>query len=40
MQEPDIHFAVHGTAGLIELDRPKALNAISYDMAVAISAHM
>ena len=40
MQEPDIHFAVHGTAGLIELDRPKALNAISYDMAVAISAQM
>ena len=40
MQQPDIHFSVHGTVGLVELDRPKALNAISYDMAVAISTQM
>ena len=40
MQQPDIHFSTHGRAGLIELDRPKALNAISYEMAMAISTQI
>ncbi len=40
MQQADIHFSTHGRAGLIELDRPKALNAISYEMAMAISTQI
>ena len=35
-QHDDVKFSVHGTAGLILLDRPRALNAISADMASAI----
>ena len=35
-ERDDIRFSVHGAAGLILLDRPRALNAISADMAVAI----
>ena len=36
MQQDDIRFSVEGHVGLIEIDRPKALNALSYDMAVAL----
>lgn len=35
-QHDDIKFSVHRTAGLILLDRPRALNAISADMALSI----
>ena len=36
MQQDDIRFSIEGHVGLIEIDRPKALNALSYDMAVAL----
>ena len=36
MQQDDIRFSTHGGAGLVLIDRPKALNALSYDMAVAL----
>ena len=36
MQQDDIRFSVEGHAGLVVIDRPKALNALSYDMAVAL----
>lgn len=36
MQQNDIRFSVEGQAGLVLLDRPKALNALSFDMAVAL----
>ena len=36
MQQDDILFSVHGQVGLVEMNRPKALNALSYDMAVAL----
>ena len=36
MQQDDILFSVHGQVGLVEINRPKALNALSYDMAVAL----
>ena len=36
MQQVHIHFSIHGRAGLICFDRPKNLNALSRDMAVAL----
>ena len=36
MQQDDIRFSIHGRAGLVLIDRPKALNALSFDMAVAL----
>lgn len=35
---PDIHIRISGKAGRITLNRPKALNALSYDMAMEIEA--
>nr|WP_309504235.1 enoyl-CoA hydratase/isomerase family protein [uncultured Roseovarius sp.] len=35
---PDIHIRAEGCAGRITLDRPKALNALTYDMCLAIEA--
>jgi len=35
---PDIHIRKSGKAGRITLNRPEALNALSYDMALAIEA--
>ena len=40
MQQDDIRFSIHGRAGLVLIDRPKALNALSYDMAVALRAQL
>ncbi|MEC7486056.1 MAG: hypothetical protein VX570_05255, partial [Pseudomonadota bacterium] len=34
MQQDDIRFSTQGQAGLVLIDRPKALNALSFDMAV------
>ena len=36
MQQDDIRFSIEGQVGLVEIDRPKALNALSYDMALAL----
>ena len=36
MQQDHIQFSTHGRAGLVLLDRPRALNALSADMAVAL----
>ena len=36
MQQDDIRFSTQGQAGLVLIDRPKALNALSFDMAVAL----
>ena len=36
MNENNIEFSVHDTAGLVVLNRPKALNALDFDMAVAL----
>ena len=36
MSENSIQFSVHHTAGLVTLNRPKALNALDFDMAVAL----
>jgi len=36
MQQDDILFSIEGQAGLVLFDRPKALNALSFDMAVAL----
>ena len=36
MQQDDIRFSIEGQAGLVLFDRPKALNALSFDMAVAL----
>lgn len=36
MQQDHIRFSTHGRAGLVLLDRPRALNALSADMAVAL----
>ncbi len=35
---PDIHIRIEGHAGRITLNRPKALNALTYDMCLAIEA--
>ena len=40
MQQDDILFSTHGTAGLVLMNRPRALNALSFDMASAIVAQM
>ena len=40
MQQDDIRFSTHGGAGLVLIDRPKALNALSYDMAVALRGQL
>ena len=40
MQQDDIRFSTHGRAGLITLDRPRALNALNADMAVAIRTQL
>lgn len=40
MQQDDIIFSTHGMAGLVLLNRPKALNALSFDMATAIRAQL
>ena len=34
----DIHIGIDGRAGRITLNRPKALNAVTYDMCLAIEA--
>ena len=36
MQQDDIRFSSHGRAGLVLLDRPRALNALSAEMALAL----
>ena len=36
MQQDHIRFSTQGQAGLVLIDRPKALNALSFDMAVAL----
>ena len=36
MQQDDIRFSTHSRAGLVLLDRPRALNALSADMALAL----
>ena len=36
MQQDDIRFSIEGRAGLVEIDRPGALNALSYEMAAAL----
>ena len=36
MQQDDIRFSIEGRAGLVEIDRPGALNALSYKMAAAL----
>ena len=38
--EPEILFEVRGAVGLITLNRPKALNALTHDMAVAMLARL
>lgn len=40
MQQSNIKFSVQGQAALVLLDRPKALNALDYDMAVALRAQL
>jgi len=40
MQQDDIRFSTHGMAGLVLMDRPRALNALSFDMARAIVAQL
>ncbi|MGC6454694.1 MAG: enoyl-CoA hydratase/isomerase family protein [Candidatus Puniceispirillaceae bacterium] len=40
MQQDDIRFSKHGMAGLVVLDRPRALNALSTDMALAIGEQL
>jgi enoyl-CoA hydratase len=40
MPQADIHFRIHGNAGHIQLDRPKALNALSAEMVLAISRQL
>ena len=40
MQQDDIRFTIKGKAGLVLFDRPKALNALSFDMAVALRAQL
>ena len=36
MQQDDISFSIHGRVGLVLLDRPRALNALSAEMAAAL----
>lgn len=36
MQQDDILFSTHGAAGLVLMNRPRALNALSFEMASAI----
>ena len=36
MHQDDIRFSIKGRAGLVEIDRPEALNALSFDMAAAL----
>ena len=36
----DIRFERHGTAGLVTLDRPRALNAVSHDMVRRLAAQL
>ncbi|HCV88365.1 MAG TPA: 3-hydroxyisobutyryl-CoA hydrolase [Alphaproteobacteria bacterium] len=40
MQQDDIHFTTHASAGLVLMDRPRALNALSFEMASAIVAQL
>ncbi len=40
MSEPEVLFESHGSVGLITLNRPKALNALTHGMVVAMKAHM
>jgi enoyl-CoA hydratase/carnithine racemase len=37
---PDIHIRIQGRAGWITLNRPQALNALTYEMALAIEASL
>jgi enoyl-CoA hydratase len=39
-QTQDIRFERHGTAGVITLDRPRALNAVSHDMVRQLAAQL
>jgi len=40
MQQDDILFSTHGSAGLVLMNKPRALNALSFDMASAIVARL
>ena len=40
MDEPDILFERRGTAGLVILNRPQALNAVSHDMVRALAQRL
>ena len=40
MQQDDILFSTHGNAGLVLMNKPRALNALSFDMASAIVAQL
>jgi len=39
-EEPDVSFEQRGSLGLITLDRPKALNALTHGMALAMTAQL
>jgi enoyl-CoA hydratase len=40
MSDPEVLFASHGAIGLITLNRPKALNALTHEMCVAMKAQL
>ena len=40
MQQDDILFSTHGSAGLVLMNRPRALNALSFKMAAAIGTQL
>src|SRR5256885_3874694 len=40
MESPDILFERHGVAGIVTLNRPKALNAVTHEMVRALARQL